>query len=116
MCNEKIRLLPVQAIELAKRWRSCSTGELFVGIDDIAIDVSKTEASLVFYQDSLALELLGESFNNDLWHWDITMVVADATAAAERLQQAGVPLISSCRGGSCNAPTRRLPIAPAHCL
>ncbi|MEO0490235.1 MAG: VOC family protein [Cyanobacteria bacterium J06659_2] len=31
----------------------------------------------------------------DLWHWDITMTVADAEAAAQRLQQAGVPFISS---------------------
>lgn len=36
-----------------------------------------------------------DSLPNDLWHWDITMVVADATAAAERLQKAGVPFISS---------------------
>lgn len=35
------------------------------------------------------------SLLNDLWHWDITIVVADATAAAERLQQAGVSFISS---------------------
>lgn len=32
---------------------------------------------------------------NDLWHWDITMVVKDAAATANRLQQAGVPFISS---------------------
>ena len=36
-----------------------------------------------------------DSLPNDLWHWDITMVVADATAAAEHLEQAGVPFISS---------------------
>ncbi|MEO1295813.1 MAG: VOC family protein [Cyanobacteria bacterium J06636_16] len=36
-----------------------------------------------------------DSQANDLWHWDITMVVDDATAAAERLQQAGVPFISA---------------------
>lgn len=32
---------------------------------------------------------------NDLWHWDITLVVEDAAATAELLQQARVPFISS---------------------
>ncbi|MGF1524189.1 MAG: VOC family protein [Leptolyngbyaceae cyanobacterium] len=36
-----------------------------------------------------------DSQANDLWHWDITLVVDDANAAAERLQQAGVPFISA---------------------
>lgn len=36
-----------------------------------------------------------DSQPNDLWHWDITMVVEDAAATANRLQQAGVPFISS---------------------
>ncbi|MEM9006850.1 MAG: VOC family protein [Cyanobacteria bacterium P01_F01_bin.86] len=31
----------------------------------------------------------------DLWHWDITMIVPDAQATADRLQQANVPFISS---------------------
>ncbi|NER83313.1 MAG: VOC family protein [Leptolyngbya sp. SIO1D8] len=31
----------------------------------------------------------------DLWHWDITMIVPDAQAVADRLQQAGVPFVSS---------------------
>lgn len=31
----------------------------------------------------------------DLWHWDITMVVSDVAAAANRLQAAGVPFVSS---------------------
>ena len=36
-----------------------------------------------------------DSTPTDLWHWDITMVVPDAQAAANRLQQAGIPFISS---------------------
>lgn len=36
-----------------------------------------------------------DSQPNDLWHWEITMVVKDAEAAASQLQQAGVPFISS---------------------
>ncbi|MEM9266605.1 MAG: VOC family protein [Cyanobacteria bacterium P01_F01_bin.13] len=36
-----------------------------------------------------------DSQPNDLWHWDITMVVKDAAATANRLQHAGVPFISS---------------------
>ncbi len=36
-----------------------------------------------------------DSQANDLWHWEITMGVDDVAAAANRLQQAGVPFISS---------------------
>ncbi len=31
----------------------------------------------------------------DLWHWETTMVVEDAAVAAKRLEQAGVPFVSS---------------------
>ncbi|MGF1535219.1 MAG: VOC family protein [Elainellaceae cyanobacterium] len=36
-----------------------------------------------------------ESRPNDLWHWDITLEVEDAIAAAARLRAVGVPFISS---------------------
>ena len=36
-----------------------------------------------------------DSHANDGWHWDITMTVADAAVAAQRLRSAGVPFISN---------------------
>lgn len=36
-----------------------------------------------------------DSQPNDLWHWEITMAVEDATAAAAQLRQAGIPFVSS---------------------
>lgn len=46
-----------------------------------------------------------DSHAHDLWHWDTTFVVEDADAIAEKLQDEGVPFISS---GVVDMPERSL--------
>ena len=61
----------------------------------LGVDQGMAVEFLEYLSPSTGRPYPADSLPNDLWHWDITMVVADATAAAERLEQAGVPLISS---------------------
>lgn len=64
-------------------------------ISGLGVDQGVAVEFLDYLSPSTGRPYPADSLPNDLWHWDITMVVADATTAAKRLQQAGVPFISS---------------------
>ena len=64
-------------------------------ISGLGVDAGVAVEFLEYLSPSTGRPYPADSLPNDLWHWDITMVVADATAAAESLQTAGVPFISS---------------------